>query len=59
MKVPAWTEFTARRPFLTPRMRRGVTEPGNALEKIANTRHIDRRRSSLIPSFFAACRKSQ
>src|SRR5271166_2678545 len=27
MTAPDWTEFTARRPFLTPRARRGAQEP--------------------------------
>ena len=39
-----WTEFTARRPFLTPQAPRGAMELATSLEKIANTGHIGRRR---------------
>ena len=33
MTAPDWTEFTARRPFLTPRARRGTMEPATRLRK--------------------------
>ena len=33
MTAPDWTEFTARRPFLTPRARRGAMEPATRLRK--------------------------
>jgi hypothetical protein len=36
MTAPDWTEFTARRLFLTPRARRHYGN-GNPFEKIANT----------------------
>ena len=41
---PEWREFTARRPYLAPRARRGAMERGNLIEKIANTGHIGFRR---------------
>jgi hypothetical protein len=33
MTATDWTEFTARRPFLTPRARRGTMEPATRLRK--------------------------
>ena len=33
MTAPDWTEFTARRPFLTPQARHGTMEPATRLRK--------------------------
>ena len=42
MTGPDWTEFTAQRPFRTPRAREALWN--RSLEKIAQYRHIGRRR---------------
>jgi hypothetical protein len=44
MTAPDWTEFTVRPPFLRLERVRALMEAGNSLEKIANARHIGRRR---------------